>query len=217
MIQLTPLTSSSKAESDQEVSEEQGWFHLFLLDGLHSPFSCRTSKWDCQKCPWNTLPVLARQKVQAKAPVCGLSTAVYGLLKKFPWCARQSAAKKEGKHSKIHQGSNLWKTSTTRWCFPKTFCTVISSLNVRSIPCSPSVQLALHTSTDSLCSSWSDFPRGNSCLTVRYYCPITLQATLMWASGSGTECKSAVHPLQSKITQVSLGSPVLFSKIYLLD
>lgn len=49
MIHLSPLTSSSKAENDQEVSEEQGRFQLLLLGGLHLPCICRTSKWDCQK------------------------------------------------------------------------------------------------------------------------------------------------------------------------
>lgn len=33
------------------IQGEQGWFYLFLLGGLHSPFSGRTSMWDCQKCP----------------------------------------------------------------------------------------------------------------------------------------------------------------------
>lgn len=124
----------------------------------------------------NTLPVLARQKVQAEAPVCVLSTAVHGLLK-FPWCTCQSAAMLSmsgWERGERQQNSMRFKSMEDKhhsWTFSKDFCTVISSQKVRNIPCSPSVQLALHISTDSLCNLWSDFSWGNSCPTVRYYCP----------------------------------------------
>lgn len=104
----------------------------------------------------NTLPVLARQKVQAEAPVCVLSTAVHGLLK-FPWCTCQSAATLSmsgWERRERQQNSTRFKSMEDKHhslTFSKDFCTVISSLKLRSIPCSPSVQLVLHISTDSLC------------------------------------------------------------------
>lgn len=97
---------------------------------------------------------------------------------------------------------NLWKTSITQWHFQKAFCTDISSLKVCSISCSPSVQLALHISTVyATCDLTS--PEETAVPLQDIIVPITLLATLMWATGSGAEHKSALHPLQGKITQVS--------------
>lgn len=146
----------------------------------------------------NTLPVLARQKVPARSTcVCAEHSCTWATKEVsvvyMPECCHTEHIwlEKGGKASKIQQGSNPWKTSITHWHFPKTFWTVISSLKVRSIPCSPWIQLALHTSTDSLCNWRSGFPWGNSCPTVKYYCPhhfISNTNVIRWLWNRAQKC-----------------------------